>query len=166
MANINLPLAAAVALVPVILSFVWYNPALFGKPWMEAAGLTDESRKKMNMPLVMGLFYFFSFLLAISLHFTVIHQFGFTALLVPEKDHPLSPETVALAKSLYEPLGSSFRTLRHGAIHGTITGIFFVLPILAINALFEMRGWKYILIQFGFWTICCALMGALICQFA
>lgn len=51
-------------------------------------------------------------------------------------------------------------------IHGTIVGIFFTLPILATNALFERKSWKYIWINAGYWIICTMLMGGFICQFA
>ena len=167
MAKINFVVAALTALIPLALGMIWYNPKLFGKAWMAGAGLTEEDAKtKMNMPLVFGLTYVYSFLISISLHFMVIHQFGFGALLVPEMNHPLSEETIAAAKALAEPFSTSFRTMRHGAIHGTITGLFFVLPIVAIGGLFEFRGWKYILISAGYWIVSCALMGAIICQFA
>lgn len=167
MAKLNFLLAAGTALIPLVVGMLWYNPKVFGKAWMQGAGLTEEDAKtKMNMPLVFGLVYFYSFLISISLHFMVIHQFGLGALLVPEMNHPLSEEVIASIKSLMEPLSTSFRTFRHGAIHGTITAVFFVLPITAIGSLFEFRGWKYILINAGFWIVCCAIMGGLICQFA
>ncbi len=167
MAKINFLLAALTALILLALGMIWYNGKVFGKPWMAAAGLTEEDAKtKMNMPLVFGLTYIFGFFISLSLHFSVIHQFGFTALLVPEMNHPLAPETITAANALLEPFTTSFRTLRHGAIHGTITGLFFVTPIIAIGSMFEFRGWKYILIQAGYWTVSCALMGAIICQYA
>lgn len=167
MAKINFIVAALVALIPLALGMLWYSKTLFGNAWMAGAGLTPEDAKnKMNMPLVFGLTYVYSFLIAISLHFMTIHQFGFDALLVPEMNHPISDATIATAKSLYGDFTTSFRTFRHGAIHGAITGIFFLLPVIAINGLFEFRGWKYILINAGYWTICCAIMGAIICQFA
>ncbi|MBK8659320.1 MAG: DUF1761 domain-containing protein [Bacteroidetes bacterium] len=167
MAKINPLVAAVAALIPLVLGMVWYSSKVFGNAWMAGAGLTPEDAKtKMNMPLVFGLTYVYSFLIAVSLHFTTIHQFGFDALLIPEMNHPVSEQAIATAKSLYADFGTSFRTARHGAIHGTITGIFFVLPIIAIGGLFEFRGWKYILISAGYWIVSCALMGAVICQFA
>jgi hypothetical protein len=44
-----------------------------------------------------------------------------------------------------------------------MTGIFFVFPLLAINAMFERRSWKYVFINTGFWTITITLMGGIIC---
>lgn len=57
----NMLLAAATALIPLLIGFVWYNPKVFGTAWMKEAGVTMEDGKKMNMPLVFGLTYFLSF---------------------------------------------------------------------------------------------------------
>ena len=66
------------ALVPMVMGFIWYNPKVFGTAWMQASGLTQETAMKgFNMPLVMGISLFVSFLLAFSLNPIVIHQFGF-----------------------------------------------------------------------------------------
>jgi hypothetical protein len=55
------------------------------------------------------------------------------------------------------------RSFGHGALHGAIGAIFFVLPVLGINALFERKGWKYILINVGYWVVTLTIMGAIIC---
>lgn len=59
--------------------------------------------------------------------------------------------------------GDAFRTFKHGALHGFITGVFIALPITAINALFEQKSWKYILINAGYWIVSLTNMGAIIC---
>jgi len=41
-----------------------------------------------------------------------------------------------------------------------------VLPVMGVNALFERKGFKYIAINVGFWTVSLALMGGIICQWA
>jgi hypothetical protein len=48
-------------------------------------------------------------------------------------------------------------------LHGAIGALFFVLPVLGINALFERKGWKYILINVGYWVLTLAIMGAILC---
>ena len=64
----NLIVSALAALFPLALGFVWYNPKVFGNAWMAGAGLTQETAQKdFNMPLVFGLNFVFSFLIAISL---------------------------------------------------------------------------------------------------
>ena len=59
--------------------------------------------------------------------------------------------------------GQNFRTFKHGAFHGTLSGIFYAFPIIAINALFERRSWKYIWIHTGYWILTLALMGGTVC---
>ncbi|HNL85462.1 MAG TPA: DUF1761 domain-containing protein, partial [Chitinophagales bacterium] len=61
--------------------------------------------------------------------------------------------------------GNEFRTFHHGALHGALSGLFLIFPVLSINALFERKSWKYIFINSGFWIISFALMGGIICQF-
>lgn len=165
MLKLNFALAAGTALVPLLIGFIWYNPKVFGKAWMAGAGVTEEDGKNANMPLVFGLTFIYSFMIALSLHFMTIHQFGLQSLLIPENGHPI-PGTMEELKRLMDIYGGSYRTFKHGALHGTISGVFFALPIVAVNGLFERRGWKYILINAGFWIVCCAIMGGIICQFA
>jgi hypothetical protein len=154
----------------MIMGFIWYNPKLFGKPWMEGAGLTMETAQKdFNMPLVFGLSYVFCFFLAYSLQFVVIHQFGFFSMMADaDGQKQLADHSSALyghAKAIFDMCGGNFRTFRHGAFHGTLLGIFTLLPIIATNGMFERRGWKYILINAGYWTVCLAIMGAIVCHF-
>ena len=77
-----------------------------------------------------------------------------------------TPEAQAWLESSRKLYGENFRTFKHGALHGTIAGIFFALPVFGIIALFERRSWKYVLIHLGFWVITLALMGGVLCQWA
>ena len=174
MLNFQLPILATIAiaaLVPTIVGFIWYNPKVLGTAWMQAAGLTTETAQKgFNMPLVFGLSLLLSFLLAGSLLGIVIHQFGFFSLLAsPDDQKTLADHSSALyghVKYIMDNNGSSFRTFKHGALHGTILGIFTILPVIATSAMFERKGFKYIAINAGYWIICLAIMGAIICHFA
>jgi hypothetical protein len=137
---------------------------------MASAGLTQETAMKgFNMPLVMGLSLLLSFLLAVSLLGLTIHQFGFFSMLAsPEDQKALSDHSSALyghVKYLMDSNGTSFRTFRHGALHGVLLGIFTILPVIATNAMFERKGFKYIAINAGYWIVCLAIMGAIICHF-
>ena len=157
--------AAIAAFFPLILGFVWYNPKVFGKAWMAGAGITEDSMKGGNMALVFGLTYVFSFFVAFSLLFVTVHQYGLNSLILPQNGHPVDDPT-GMGKQVLEMYKDSYRSFKHGALHGTIVGITFILPIIGINALFERRGWKYILINAGFWIVCCAVMGGIVCQLA
>jgi hypothetical protein len=53
----------------------------------------------------------------------------------------------------------------HGLLHGGMFALLFIGPIFWINALFERRNWKYMLIHTGYWVVSLALMGGIEAQF-
>ncbi len=118
------------------------------------------------MMLVFLFTYVFSFFLSIALHMISIHQFALSALLQPELNYIDNEGLTAAVNTVAEIAGDKFRTFRHGAVHGLIYGIMVALPVLGINALFEGKGWKYILINAGYWVVCLSIMGGIICQWA
>jgi hypothetical protein len=59
--------------------------------------------------------------------------------------------------------GSAYRTFKHGALHGFMTGLFLALPMVGTNALYERRSYKYTLIVGGYWCISFMIMGGIIC---
>ena len=118
------------------------------------------------MMVIFGVSLLLSFLLAMELQFLVIHQFSVYSILANEpgiKD-PNSDISKYLSDFMLK-YGNNFRTFKHGAFHGTIAGIMLSLPIIGINSLFERKGFKYIAINVGFWIVCMALMGGLICAY-
>ena len=150
------------ALVPLVVGFVWYHAKTFGNAWMQTAGVTQDQIGKGNMPLIFGLTFLFSLMLAFMLHSMVIHQYAIYSLvadMTPEQAEPLVTD-------FNNKFGTLYRTFGHGAFHGVIIGLFFVLPVLGINALFERKGFKYIAINVGFWIVSLALMGGIVCQWA
>jgi hypothetical protein len=162
----NPKLAAIAALIPLIIGFIWYNPKVFGTAWMKGAGLNPDNMKGGNMILVFLLTYVFSFFVALSLTFITIHQFGLQSLVMPEQGGVVaSPELKQAVDTVTKGYAGSFLTFHHGVIHSVIVSIMFVLPILAIGSMFEKRGYKYILINFGYWTLCLALMGGIMCKY-
>jgi hypothetical protein len=62
--------------------------------------------------------------------------------------------------------GTAFRTFKHGAFHGFFGSMIFALPILGTNAMFEQKGWKYILVNMGYWAITLTVMGGVVCAWA
>ena len=56
----------------------------------------------------------------------------------------------------------AFMTFKHGALHGSMLGLFVALPVFATNALFEMKSFKYVAINAGYWIVTMALMGGII----
>ena len=148
----------AATLVSLVVGFVWYNPKVFGTIWMQETGMTDEKAQKGNMLKIFGLTIVYSFLISFMLSGMVIHQVG--ALGMTGGDESIALPSYAAFMADY---GNAFRSFQHGALHGFLTGVLFVLPITAINSLFEQKSWKYILVTGGFWVVTLTIMGAIIC---
>jgi hypothetical protein len=110
--------------------------------------------------------YIFSIFLGVALSFITIHQFGVMSTLLNEPGF-MTPgsEMNNYFTDFMSKYGNNFRTFKHGALHGFLSGVTIALPILAVNSMFERKGFKYIAINSGFWIVCMALMGGVICQF-
>lgn len=158
----NFPVILGTALIPTVIGFIWYNPKVFGNAWMKASGVTEDMIKAGNMPVIFGVSLLLSVMLSISMVSIVIHQMGVQALFQGDTD----PANLAALESFLDAYGDRFRTFGHGALHGTIAGLFFVLPVLGTNAIFERKGFKYVAVNVGYWTLTLALMGGVICQFS
>jgi hypothetical protein len=161
-----LPILAS-ALIPLLVGFLYYNDNVLGKAWKRYAGIDEDRLKQGNFVLIL-LFTLLlgvllaGFLLPVVFHF--MHVFSATA---PEGGGMSDPTSEAAkdAMAFYEKYGTRFRTFRHGALHGAITAFTGIWPVLAINALFERRGWRYTAIHLGYWVITLTLMGGIICAF-
>ncbi|WP_298755514.1 DUF1761 domain-containing protein [uncultured Psychroserpens sp.] len=150
-----IPVAAVAALV---IGAIWYNPKVFGNAWMRASGMTEEKMKSGNMAVIFGLALLFAAMLAVLLMQFTNHQWGALGMIGGE------PEG---AKASFEAFmadyGDAYRTFKHGALHGTIFGVFGALPIIGTIALFERKNAKYIFINSGYWIVTLAVMGAILC---
>jgi hypothetical protein len=165
--NVNFLVLLAAAIVPLIIGFIWYHPKVLGNIWMQVSGVTEDKIKGSNMALMFGLTFLFSFFMSFVIQFLVIHQFHTFSILgtQPDSSDPNSEASLMLKKFM-ELFGTSYRTFKHGALHGTMSGIFLAMPLVAITALFERKGFKYIAIHAGYWIICFGLMGGIICAFS
>jgi len=152
------------AVIPLVMGFIWYNPKVFGASWIKASGLDEEKIKGSNMALIFGLSFLFALMLSFFEQMLVIHQMHLGSLLSVQPDFKeAGSESSTLYNRVMELYGHSFRTFKHGVFHGVIAGLFFVLPILGTNALFERKGFKYIAINVGYWIITLAIMGGILC---
>ncbi|RYZ52037.1 MAG: DUF1761 domain-containing protein [Sphingobacteriales bacterium] len=154
------------ALIPLITGFIWYSKPLFAKSWMRSAGLTEENLKQGKMALIFLLTYVLGLFISFGLMPIVIHQAGIYGVLAnePGLNDPNSEISKYVADFMSKH-GRNFRTFRHGALHGTMTGLFLALPITGIVAMFERRSFKYVAIHTGYWILTLALMGGVICAF-
>ena len=154
----NFPAILVAGISALVIGFVWYNPKVFGGAWMKAAGMTDEQVKGGNMAKIFGLALLFAVMIAFSLPGTVIHQMGALSLVGGSAEGALPS-----FEAFITDYGDDFRTVRHGALHGFMIGLFVALPILGTNALFEHKNAKYIFINSGYWIVTLAIMGGIIC---
>lgn len=164
--HVNFVILLVSAIIPLLIGFVWYHPKVFGTAWMKVAEMTDEKMKGANMALIFGVTFVFSFFLAFSIQFMVIHQYSLYSLFYGQKIDDPTSEIGIFFQSILDRVGHNFRTFKHGTFHGFLGGLFSAVPILGINALFERKGFKYIAIHAGYWIITMMLMGGVICQFS
>ncbi|MEY5047370.1 MAG: hypothetical protein RLZZ175_729 [Bacteroidota bacterium] len=160
--EMNFIAISVASIVPLAMGFVWYNPKVLGTAWLKSAGVTEESMKGANMGLIFGLSFLFSIMLAFTLQPMVIHQFGLFSMLENQPGMHDNPITNTDFLTMMAKYGTNFRTVKHGILHGVLLGVFFVLPVLGTNALFERKGFKYIFINVGYWTLSFAIMGAIL----
>ncbi len=160
----NIPILLLTALIPMVVGFIWYNPKVMGTMWMEASGMTEEKIRSGNMALTYGLSLVFAVLLSLMMHAIVIHQMHLDSIFGGMGES--LEATKEYLDAQHAGWHENYRTFKHGLFHGTIAGFLFALPILATNALFEQKGFKYIFVNGAYWIITIALMGGVICQFA
>lgn len=153
----------AAGLIPLAVGFIWYG-SLFGKAWMKVNGFTEESLEGGNMAMIFGVSYLLGVVLAFGMTGMTNHQVAIAQLFNMHPDvGNLNTEIGQIVDTVTNKYGEVHRTFKHGAIHGAIATVFLFLPLIAINALFERRGWKYIGIHFGYWFITAALIGGVVC---
>jgi hypothetical protein len=156
--EINFIAILAAAISALFVGFIWYNPKVFGNAWMKAAGINEEQIKNGNMAKIFILSLIFSFLLSFAMQFLVIHQTGVLGAIGGDPTKALPSYAAFMAD-----YGDTFRTFKHGALHGFMGGILIALPIIGTNALFERKSAKYILINSGYWIVTLTIMGAIVC---
>ena len=161
--NINFLAVLVAALVPMIIGFIWYNPKVLGTAWMKASGIAEEKLKTGNMAVIFGVSFLLSFMLSFFFQSMVIHQMHFGSMLFGTTFQDPNTEIGAMFKTIMDQYGTAYRTFKHGAFHGVLSGVFIVTPIISINALFERKGFKYIAINCGYWIITLMIMGGILC---
>ena len=133
MENLNVLSLVLATLVPSFIGFIFYHKALFGKAWMDSIGMTEEKYKEGNMGKMMAISIAMSFLIA-------IFMMNFTNGAGQE---------------------GAFDSYKHGAAHGGIISVFFVIPLFISSGLFAQRSIKTALINGIYWLITLVAMGAI-----
>jgi Protein of unknown function (DUF1761) len=153
------PLAVLVAaLATLLVGFVWYNPKVFGTIWMNETGMTEEKAKQGNMLKIFGFTILFSLMISFATPGLVIHQMGAFGMIGGDDTKALPSYAAFMAD-----YGDAFRTFKHGALHGFMSGLFIVFPVLGVNAMFDQKSWKLLFVTAGYWMVTLTIMGAIIC---
>lgn len=151
-----------VALIPMALGLVYYHPKVLGKQLMHINGQEEGMYTGRNKIVMILFFYLLSLFLSIVLVNITIHQTAFNSLLGPEEISVAGSSAQVEYQELMNQYGERYRTFGHGFAHGIFYSILLVLPILGFLTYTERKGWKYLLIHLGFWTLSLSLMaGAL-----
>ena len=100
--------------------------------------------------------------MALSLQFIVIHQYSLFSLVQNDIRAELAG-WLSRSTALFE---GSFRTFKHGMIHGLMAAMTLALPLFGLHALNEQRNAKYVSIHAGYRIVSMMLMGGIICQWA
>lgn len=161
--EINFIALLLAGIVTLVVGFIWYHPNVFETIWMKENNLTQEELKTGNMLKIFGLTYVFSLMITMTLMSLTIHQSGAVGMV---GGPPLLADAKPSFAAFMADYGTAYRTFKHGALHGFLSGLFFAFPVIGINSLFERKSWKYILIHAGFWIVTLTLMGGIICGFA
>lgn len=144
------------AIIPSIVGAIWYHPKLMGNAWMKATGVD------LDAPVKKYIFaYLLNVLLAFALYLTVTHEAHILGIVEADLEALRS----GTGKAFIQQYGGKFAHFGHGALHGVFGGLIgFGIPLLGQTAMFEKKGFKYVLINLGYWIISMALMGGVIAQ--
>ncbi len=154
------------AFVPIVVGAIWYNPYLFGKLWGSSVGLAAERTSAARVAVIVIITYIAGFYIAGALGSIVIHQRGIYSMLAGDPD--MKDKGSALyntVQGLMDKYGHNFRTFKHGALHGSFTGLYLVLPVLLVIGLLERKKLCWVFVHGAFWVMTLAVMGGIICEY-
>lgn len=142
MPEYNFLAIAVAALVPMILGALYYGP-IFGNAWAASQGKTMKELEPNNMALTYGLALLVAFILAFYLKTNI----------------ELTHKDINDAGELYF---GSFHSFKHGALHGAMSGLLGVIPVVVSLSLFHKMSGKNILLNVVFWLLAMAIMGGIV----
>jgi hypothetical protein len=156
------------ALVPIVFGAVWYAPFVFGNILKKANGNEGKAGQSAGR-MALGVLFTYAGSYYIASHVLgaiVIHQHGLHGMLAGQKDLDTpGTELYGHVKWLMDNFGTNYRTFKHGALHGSFTGLYLVFPILGSIAIFESKSGAWVAIHSVFWIACLAVMGGIICAY-
>lgn len=153
-------------LLPLFTGFIWYSDKVFGKAWKREIGFVETGEPPKGMIKLFLLSYLFGVMAMSFMPSIVIHQYHMGSTLLGSEGFGIQGTAVQqYYHDFLNVYGNKYRTFGHGALHGVITALFFALPMIGINALFENKSFKYVFIHVGYWALTLGLMGGVACTF-
>src|SRR5688572_20332924 len=120
-------IAYAVAVVAqMIIGFLWFHPAVMGKMWAKANGVTIEEMKPRNPGLTYGL--------------TILYTLIFTFWLAINVAGPGQGDP-------------RYHTFQHGLAHASLLTIMVIIPVIGTPALYENKKFGWMVVQVGYWFV-------------
>ena len=123
------------AILPMVMGFIYYHPAVMGGAWMKANGFTLEG---MTPPK--PILYLLA--LGVSVLLTGFFWAWVTGVGGQDQMQVVDPKD-----------GHSYVTFQHGVVHGIIFGITVILPIFVTMKIFEQRSWSWAFVNWGYWAL-------------
>lgn len=132
MAGINYLAVLVAAIINMVIGAIWYSPSLFGKNWMEMAGIRPEDAQKRAAGARRA--YSWTFVASLLMAY-------------------------ALARILWY---AGPQSVIGGALIGLLAGLGFVATTVGANYLFEGRPCRLYAINTGYPLVSLIVMGALL----
>lgn len=166
MEQVNFYMLPIAALIPLILGYVWYHPAVFGNRLAKNIGQSPDQIGTFGSFKKIGFVYLFSLLLSYIILLLSVHQLGAHLLFLGERqmEDPNYGAHAFLANFM-EQYGERHRTFGHGVLHGLETGLFVSLALIGATTIIEGRPLKQVWPHIGFWVLCSALIGGVLAAF-
>lgn len=124
------------AVSSMVVGFIWYNPAVLGKPWMRASGLPAEGLKKAQKE--MGKWYGVSFVLALVTAYVLSH-------------------VMTLSVNFFH-----YPLLSTGLITAFWMWLGFVMPVQVTGEIFGAKRWTLVAINTGYQLATLLVMGVIL----
>lgn len=120
----------------MIVGFLWYSPAILGKPWMKEKGMTADDVKKAQKE--MGKWYGLSFVVALVVAYVLFH-----VMVMAENYFGYSWLSTGLTSAFWMWLG-------------------FIMPVQVTATIFGGKNWKLLGIDTGYQLASILAMGIVI----
>ncbi len=163
MESLNWAGILSTAIIPLLVSIVYYHPKVLGTAAARAAGIPESEAGQNRRPIWYLYMALLGLLLSMFMMPIVMHASHISSLVANE-----GPDSQAAtdAAAFLQKYSGNFRTFKHGVLHGIIMALLGAWPMLAITAMPERRGWRYVAIHLGYWVIVFGLVGGAVCALA